>query len=105
MGNAVEIADGVLVLQADLGDTGPVAALQKSRHGAVYEVLSDTRGLIEEVAEGLADDVLERCAHQVGKTPIDGTNFTGKRDGHQNVVERVDQVPVALLRASDHIVE
>ena len=41
VGDAVEIENGDLwLLDADLDDAGPVAALEKTRHGAVDQVAS-----------------------------------------------------------------
>src|SRR6266478_1112724 len=49
----------------------------------------------------MADDVLECRAHEVSETAIGGPDFTFERYSDENVVERIDQVPVTLLGTLD----
>ena len=48
-----------------------------------------------------ADDLLEAHADDIGEAAIDGADFTIEREGEKDVVEGVDEVAVALLRAFD----
>src|SRR5450755_1299633 len=50
-----------------------------------------------------AYDFLKRGAHQVGKRAIDGAYFSFERHGDQNIVERIDEIAITLLRSADPV--
>ena len=58
-------------------------------------------GFFEEFADVAADDLLEAHADDIGEAAIDGADFTVESEGEKHVVEGVDEVAVALLRALD----
>ena len=82
-------------------DAGPVAPLEKARHGAIDQVARFAGGFFEKIAQPAADDLLEAQADEIGEAAIDGAHFAIEGEGEKHVVERVDQVPVALLGALD----
>ncbi len=101
MSDAVEIKERPLPLQPDFDDTGPLAAFQEARHGATQQLRALPGALLQEISDGPADKLLERRADKIGKTAVDGANLAVEREGQQDVVERVDQVAIALLRPGD----
>src|ERR1700676_2705805 len=58
MRDTVEITSAIPVFEANFCDSGPVAALQESRHGAAYEALGGAR-VFDKIAQRPADDLRE----------------------------------------------
>src|SRR5882757_10650704 len=100
--NAVEIKNCVAALQANLYDAGPVAAFQKTRHGFRSVGGALAAGFVQKFVEFFSDDLLKAQADEFGETPVGGANFAVERKRDQDIVERIDQVAVTLLRPADH---
>src|SRR5437879_5411144 len=109
MGDAIEVEDRRLALQANLDDALPVAALHETRHGAFHEFTPVARPVarpvLDELSQRPADNLLERRVNEVRKTAIDGANLAVEGKSEQNVIEGVNQVAIALLRARDDFEE
>src|ERR1700675_2601831 len=78
-----------------------MAALHKTRHGAFYEIARIAVDVLDELGQRPADDLLERRVNEVRKTAIDGANLAIEGKSEQNIIEGVNQVAIALLRAGD----
>ena len=99
--DAIVIADSVLLLEADLNDAGPVAALDKTRHGAADQFGAVAAALFEKLGNLAADNLLVVGADEIRKAAIHGTDFTLKRERNENVIEGIDEVAIALLGTGD----
>src|SRR5882724_64819 len=100
--DAIVVENGVLVFEADLDDARPMPALEKARHGAVDKAARVSGGFFHEIGQGPADDLLEGQADQIGEAAVDGSDVSFQSEREQNVIERIDQVAVALLGALDY---
>src|SRR5579859_1118453 len=105
MSDAIEIADGILFLQADLNDARPMASLEKSRKSTADQFPALAAAFLQKIRNRPADDLLKISAHKIGKAAIHSPDFAIQRTGHENVVERIDEVAVPLLRAGNDIEE
>jgi len=56
---------------------------------------------LQEIGDVVADDFLKTGADQVGETAVCGAKFAVKGDGDENIIEGIDEVAIALLRALD----
>jgi hypothetical protein len=65
--DTVEIANGILFLEADLDDPGPVAALEKTRHGAADHLGALAAAFLQKIRNGATDDLLVGGANKIGK--------------------------------------
>ncbi len=101
MRDTIEIKERPLPFQPHLDDPGPLAAFHEPGHRALQKLGSLPATLLQEITDGPADNLVERRADKIGKTAVDGANLAVKRKGEQNVVKRVDQVSIALLRPGD----
>src|SRR6267142_760417 len=99
MGDAIEVEHRRLALQANLDDALPVAALHKTRHGALHELHPIAIRVLDELGQRLADNLLEGRVHEIRKTAVDSANLAVKAKSEQNVIEGVNQVAIALLGA------
>ena len=99
--DAVVVESGFVALDLDVDDAGPMAALDEAGHGAFDQRARFAVGLFEKLADVAADDLLKAHADDVGEAAIHGADFAVEREGEKHVVERVDKVAVALLRALD----
>src|SRR6267142_2890257 len=105
MGDAIEVEHRRLALQANLDDALPVATLHKTRHGALHELHSIAIRVLDELGQGLADNLLEGRVNEIRKTAVDRANLAVKAKSEQNVIEGVNQVAIALLGAGDDFEE
>src|SRR5712692_1099150 len=101
VGDTVEVKHRGLTLQAHLDNPGPLAALKETRHRAFHELRSFTTAILHKLAKGPADNLLERRRHEIGKAAVDGANLAVERERQQHIIERVDQVAIALLGPGD----
>src|SRR5580700_6072080 len=102
MGDAIVIADRVLLLKAHLDDAGPMAALDETRHSAANQLLAFATAFFEEIRHRAADNLLVVGTDEVAKAAIHGADFALEREGDEDVVEGIDEVAVALLGAGDN---
>src|SRR5258705_6119556 len=102
MNDTVEIMHGVAHLQSYLRYPGPVALFQKPRHGSLDQVWSVSSSILQKFRKLVANDVLECAAYKVGKTAIGGANFSVESHRNEHIVEGINQVAIALLRAFDY---
>src|SRR5271169_4626131 len=99
--DAIVIADSVLLLEADLNDARPVAALDKARQGAADQFGAVAAALFEELANLAADDLLVVGADEIRKAAIHGADFALQRERDENVVEGIDEIAITLLGTGD----
>ena len=99
--NAIKIANRILIFQANLDYARPMATLQETRQNRIDQFLAGAAALLHEIGDGPADDLLKRQANQVGKPAVDGAKLAIQSGGQQNIVKRIDQIPIALLRSLD----
>jgi hypothetical protein len=95
------IADGVLLLEADLNDAGPVAALDKTRQSAADQFGAVAAAFFEELANLASDDLLVVGADKIRKAAIHGADFTLERKSNENIIEGIDEVAITLLGTGD----
>src|SRR4029077_5395409 len=79
------------------------AALQEFRHGPLDEIQALTGCFLNEFRQRFADDVLVRSSNKIGKTAIDGANFTVQSQGDQHVVKGIDEIAITLLGTGDPV--
>src|SRR4029077_11839724 len=103
VGYAIEEVDIAAILDADLRDAGPVTAFQKTRHGAVDQVRAFSAAFFNEIGEWPADNLLERQTDKIGKAAVDGADFAFESERDEQIVERIDQVAIALLGTGDDL--
>ena len=101
VGDAVIVESRFVTLDAKVDDAGPVATLEEARHGSINQSARFAIGFFQELADVAADDLLETHADEISKAAIDGADFAIEIEGEKHVVEGVDEVAVALLRAFD----
>src|ERR1700721_4466792 len=87
--------------EADLDDAGPVAALEKTRHGTADEFGAFATAFLEKIVNLAADDLLVGETDEVRKAAVHGANFALERESHKDVVEGIDEVAIALLGTGD----
>src|SRR5262249_13488538 len=101
--NAIEKENAAAVLDPDFHHTRPLPPFEKAGFAALQKVRSLPAGVFNEIGERPADNLLERMGYQVGKAPVNRAHFSIQGQSQQNVIERVDQVAVTLLRALDDL--
>src|SRR5260370_22607594 len=101
--NAVEVKWGRLILQANMDNAGTLAALHDTRHRTPHKLGAIANDFLDKFAQRPADNLLEGRVDEVGKAAVDGADLTIEGKSQQNVVERVDQVAIALLGLRDHL--
>ncbi len=98
MRDTIEVKHRRLTLQAYLNDTLPLAALHEARHGALHEFGRIAAALLHEFGQRPADNLLEGRGDEIRKTAVDGADLAVEVERQQNIVERVNQIAIALLR-------
>ena len=98
MRDTIEVKHRRLTLQAYLDNTFPLAALHEAWHGAFHEFGRIAAALLHEFGQRPADNLLEGRANEIRKTAVDGADLAVEIEGQQNIVERVNQIAIALLR-------
>src|SRR2546429_484804 len=96
--DTIEIKRRRLILQAYLNDTGPMTAFLETGHGAPGEIFFLFRAGLNKFGERTADNLLERRLDEIAEHAVDGANPPVDANRHQDVIEGVDQIAVALLR-------
>ncbi len=105
MGYAIKKERRGLTFQLDLNDTRPLAALHETRHGTLHQPCTLSAAFLDEVRQRPADNLLKGGIHKIGKAAINSANLAVERDGQKDVVERIDQITIALLGAGDNLEE
>ena len=100
--DAIEEVNHVALLEADLNDAGPDAALEESGLAAFENFDGMPVGVLEEVGEAAPDDFLKGLAEEIGEAAVYSANFAVESHGEKDVVERIDQVAEALLGLRNH---
>src|SRR5207302_338443 len=103
--DTIEIKRRRLILQAYLNDTGPMTAFLETGHGAPGEIFFLFRAGLNKFGERTADNLLERRLDEIAEHAVDGANPPVDANRHQDVIEGVDQIAVALLRTGDDVKE
>src|SRR5208282_5890848 len=101
MSDAIVIANGVLLLETDLDDSGPVAALDETRQCAADQFGAVAAALFEELVNLASDNLLVVGADEIRKAAIHGADFALQRESDEDIVEGIDEVAIALLCAGD----
>jgi hypothetical protein len=101
MSDAIVIAHGVLLLEADLNDARPVAALNKAGQGAANQFGAFAAAFFEEIGNWAADNLLVVGTDEISKASVYRANFALQRERDENVVEGIDEISIALLGAGD----
>src|SRR5947199_394797 len=101
--DTIEIKRRRLILQAYLNDTGPMTAFLETGHGAPGEIFFLFRAGLNKFGERTADNLLERRLDEIAEHAVDGANPPVDANRHQDVIEGVDQIAVALLRTGDDV--
>src|SRR3981189_1864870 len=99
--HAVEIVSGIASLQTRWNDARPDPALEKTRHRSLCNLAAFPGPFFDEFTQIVADDLGKGTAPQVGKAAVGCANLSVEGDGEQDVIERIDQVAVALLGTRD----
>ena len=102
---AIEIMDVALIAESNLEDSGPGAAFEETGHGTLHHFRTIACGFLDEVAQRFADDLLKGQTNQIRETAIYGTDFAFEGERHQNVIEGINEIAVALLGARDNFEE
>src|ERR1700722_8331731 len=95
--NAIKITKRSRLLHARAHHARPAPPLNESRQPLFKRSTVTGFGKIKKFGDGAAHDIRERQAEQVGKTPVDGKNFSVVGNGKQKVFKGIDQVAIALL--------
>src|SRR5260370_8582324 len=98
MRDTIEVKERLLPFQAQLDDSGPLAAFHEPGHGTPYKLGSLPAALLHKIRERPADNLLEGGAEQIGKTAVDGANLSVQRKAEQNAVSNVHHLSNTLLR-------
>ena len=102
VGDAIEEVDHVALLEADLHDAGPDAALDEAGLQSFEDFERMAVGILKKISETPANNFLEGLADEIGEAAVDGADFAVEAHGEKDVVEGVDQVTKALLRLGNH---
>ena len=100
--DALEIMNGLPHFQANPGHTAPMPFFEEAGHGALDNIGTVATGILQKFGERVADDLLKSRSHEFGKATVGSADFTIEGYSNQNIVKRIDQVPIALLRAFNH---
>src|SRR5258707_288287 len=102
VGDAVEVTDRILIFHANLDNAGPMAPLQEARPNRIDKLSAGAAGLLHKIGDRPANNLLKGQADKIGEPAVDSAQLAIKRDGQENIVKGIDQIPIALLRALDH---
>src|SRR6266566_1097210 len=101
--DTIEIKRRRLIFQAYLNHTGPMTAFLETGHGPPDETFFLFAAGLDKFGERPADNLLERRFDEIAEDAVDGANPPVHGNRHQDVIEGVDQIAVALLRAGDDV--
>ena len=103
--NAIEEIGGVAALDANLNDTGPMAAFEKPGHHEGNGFRGSFVNVLEKLHDMAADDFLERPADEIGEAAVDGADFAIEAKGEEKVVKGIDEIAETLLGLGNHLEE
>ena len=99
---ALQESDGVIALELNAHDPGPVTPLQKARQGLFGGGAASVHR-VKEFIEGAADQIRKGLSDQIGEAAVGGYDVPIERDREEQVVERVNQIAIAALGPLDQL--
>src|SRR5208282_5860148 len=103
--DAIEEIGGVGALDANLNDTGPVAAFEKPGHRLGNGFRGSFVNVLDELHEMATDDFLEGAADEIGEAAVGSADFAIETKGEEKIVEGVDEIAETLLGFGNHLKE
>ena len=80
--DAIEIKNALLIFEVHVYHARPAAALQKSGHGALHEIMACASCFLNEIGQRFAYNVFVGSSDKIGKAAIDRAELTIQRKGN-----------------------